>query len=406
AAQCWDVVVVGAGPAGSTAARSAAAEGARVLLLDKARFPRYKTCGGGLIAVSYSLLPPAARATVEAEVRGAVFSRSERMVRRRHASDALLRWCGVSRLTRPWSRQRSTPVRSSATASRSPGSRNGTDGPSWTSDRTRIEARVVVGADGSAGRCGRYVGVRSERVDLGLEYELAMPRRQDADPDGHFGPVHSGRGHGRKQARGWQDVRIDWGPTAGSYAWVFPKGDRLAVGVIQPRGNPDQSKAYLARWLHQLGLERAEVLAYSGHLAQWRTVDSPLARGCVLVAGDAAGLLEPCSREGISFPLRSGQWGGVAAGRASRAQPRHRADHLNDYCDKVRSVLGVGQRAGARLLRLLERHPALVHGVLGYPGPGWQIFQDVCTGQSGFSPIADGALTGRALKILGCQRRC
>lgn len=396
-AQCWDVVVVGAGPAGSTAARSAAAEGASVLLLDKARFPRYKTCGGGLIAVSYSLLPPAARSTVETEVRGVAFSRSGRMVRLRRSDDALLHM-----VRRESFDQALVQAAVDAGAQFRDGVRvrgiEERDGRVILDVRPdTIEAKAVVGADGSAGRCGRYVGVRSERVDLGLEYELAMPRRQDGDPDGH--PLW---GHGRKQARGWQDVRIDWGPAAGSYAWVFPKGDRLAVGVIQPRGNPDQSKAYLARWLQQLGLERAEVLAYSGHLTQWRTDDSPLSEGCVLLAGDAAGLLEPCSREGISFALRSGQWAGVAAARASRAQPQNRADHLNGYCDKVRSVLGVEQRAGARLLRLLERYPALVHGLLGYTGRGWQIFQDVCTGQCGFSAVADGALTGRVLKILGC----
>ena len=49
----WDVVVVGAGPAGSTAARVAAERGMRVLLLDAARFPRYKTCGGGLIGTAH-----------------------------------------------------------------------------------------------------------------------------------------------------------------------------------------------------------------------------------------------------------------------------------------------------------------------------------------------------------------
>ncbi|MFX8653215.1 FAD-dependent oxidoreductase, partial [Acinetobacter baumannii] len=45
----WDVIVVGAGPAGSSAARCAAAGGASTLLVDRATFPRYKTCGGGLL---------------------------------------------------------------------------------------------------------------------------------------------------------------------------------------------------------------------------------------------------------------------------------------------------------------------------------------------------------------------
>ncbi|ONI76263.1 hypothetical protein ALI144C_37010 [Actinosynnema sp. ALI-1.44] len=55
--QLWDVVVVGAGPAGATAARVAAEAGCDVLLLERAAVPRYKTCGGGLIGCSQAFLP-------------------------------------------------------------------------------------------------------------------------------------------------------------------------------------------------------------------------------------------------------------------------------------------------------------------------------------------------------------
>ena len=70
----WDVVVVGAGPAGSSAARVAAEGGASVLLIDRARFPRYKTCGGGLIGIALAHLPASVLPTVEQEVREVRFS--------------------------------------------------------------------------------------------------------------------------------------------------------------------------------------------------------------------------------------------------------------------------------------------------------------------------------------------
>src|SRR5688572_16750330 len=66
-----DVIVVGAGPAGSTAAREVAARGASVLLLDRARFPRDKPCGGGVTVRCASLLPFSIAPVVEDVITGA-----------------------------------------------------------------------------------------------------------------------------------------------------------------------------------------------------------------------------------------------------------------------------------------------------------------------------------------------
>src|SRR5205807_7454852 len=86
-------------------------------------------------------------------------------------------------------------------------------------DGTTVRARAVVGADGSAGRTGRYVGVRCDQIDLGLEAEIPVPPEVVAQWAGR--------------------LLVDWGPVPGSYGWVFPKGDVLTVGVIAARGNSD-----------------------------------------------------------------------------------------------------------------------------------------------------------------------
>ncbi|NQX33395.1 geranylgeranyl reductase family protein [Herbiconiux sp. VKM Ac-2851] len=378
----WDVIVIGAGPAGASAARAAAEGGASVLLVDRATFPRYKTCGGGLLGESLRYVPEAARHTIESRVRASlVTDRFARpfvlrrpspylaMVRRSEFDQALVEAAtdagavfvdgvAVREIQADDDPTRPVLVRT-ATAT--------------------AAARVVIGADGTGGRTARHVGVEIGGVDLGLEDEVAMP----AD------------------ARAWRDrVRLDWGGAAGSYAWVFPKRDSLTVGVIQRKGRPDETREYLAAWRRHLGLEHAETLHSSGHLTQWRVPGSPVRRGRVLVAGDAAGLLEPWTREGISFALRSGTWAGEAAaaaavgtraaraaGAAGAAGSDERMPALDAYTGRIRGALEPEQVLGAELLRFFETRRGLVHSLIRTRwGARW--FARFCRGETSLARVA------------------
>src|SRR6201999_2925046 len=156
-----------------------------------------------------------------------------------------------------------------------------------------IAARSVIGADGSSGVTARHVGARVDQVDLGLELEIAVPEDVAA------------RWAGR--------VLLDWGHIPASYGWVFPKGDRLTVGVIAARGQGEATKACLREFSGRLGVAGYEVVQDSGHLTRCRSDGSPLRKGRVIVAGDAAGPLAPRARQGISFaPPPGGPAGGDA----------------------------------------------------------------------------------------------
>jgi geranylgeranyl reductase family protein len=226
-------------------------------------------------------------------------------------------------------------------------------------DGSRVEARMLVGADGSAGVTGRHVGVRCGQVDLGLEVEVPVPDRV---------------------ARYWQGrLLVDWGPLPGSYGWVFPKGDVLTVGVIAGRGEGERTRAYLRRFVDRLGLAGIEPVQDSGHLTRCREESSPLRRGRVLVAGDAAGLLEPWTREGISFALRSGALAGAAAAAGDPARYEH----------EVTAALVPEMRAGRRMLAAFARHPGAFHAALATP-PGWHRFSRFCRGESSVADLAGG----------------
>lgn len=102
----------------------------------------------------------------------------------------------------------------------------------------------------------------------------------------------------------------------------------------------------------------------------------------MIVAGDAAGLLEPWTREGISFALRSGALAGAAAARAAAAG----AGELDGYVAAVDRDLVPEMHAGYRLLAAFERHPWAFHGALALP-PGFAQFTRFCQGQVAFAEL-------------------
>jgi len=367
----WDVVVVGAGPAGSTAARVAATAGARTLIIDRATFPRYKTCGGGLIGRSLSLLPPAATATIEQQVKEVVFTLGGAHPVRVAADAPFLA------MTRRETFDAALLAEAQAAGAAFVGGAALRDLVA-EDDRIRVvttggeaTAACVIGADGAGGRVGRYVGVVPERIDLGLEDEVA--------------------------ASGSSAVLLDWGPGAGSYAWTFPKAAIDTIGVIEAKGHPERTRAYLAGWRSQQADPDAALVHSSGHLTQWRRTDSPLRRGRVLVAGDAAGLLEPWTREGISFALRSGALAGrAAAGFVASGDERF----LDAYTSGVEETLVPDMKIGALLLAVFEKHPRLVHRAFRHSRAARRFFVDFCAGRRSLADLGQRRWLMRCLRLL------
>ena len=379
----WDVAVIGAGPAGAMAALAAASQGKRVVILERFRIPRYKTCAGGLVGASVNALPAGFTVPVQATASSFTFSLRGRPSRtktsavplirlvRRDEFDALLVNAAVAAGAVVHDRTIVTNLAAEDDAMRV-----------TTRNRGDVRARVVVGADGSAGRSAAHVGVVLDQVDLGLEVELVTPVDQSAE---------------------WASrVLIDWGTIPGAYAWVFPKGDILSAGVIAERGNPDLVRSYLSDFLARLGLDEQAVVVSSGHLTRCRTRDSPLYRGRVLVAGDAAGLLDPWTREGISFALRSGTMAGRAAARASAAASDAAVGAaMSAYAEEISATLAPEMSAGRLFMRAFTRHPRGFYlGVILLPKV-WDLVARTISGDTSFAGITKWRLARMLLAALG-----
>jgi geranylgeranyl reductase family protein len=366
----WDVAVVGAGPAGLAAASAAAAAGARTIVLERAEHPRYKTCGGGLIGASRAAAGglidvPARDEITSATVTlrgGQEYTRSHgkpllAMVVRDEFDAALLKRAQENGAQ---VRQR-TQVRAIDQA----------DGGATArlADGTEVSARVLIGADGSSGITARHVGAEFDQVDLGLELEIAVPDRVASQWRGR--------------------VLLDWGKIPASYGWVFPKGDRLTVGVIAARGQGEATKAYLREFTGRLGLAGFAAVQDSGHLTRCRSDSSPLRKGQVIVAGDAAGLLDPWTREGISFALRSGALAGEHAAKGD----------LDGYVAAVNATLARDMRAGRTLLTAFTRHAGTFHRGLNTP-KGWSAFVKMCRSEISLAELVARPSARMSLALL------
>ena len=366
----WDVLVVGAGPAGAAAARSAALSGARVLLVEREQLPRYKRCGGGLIGPSREALAAAGLdvAALSRDTVGRITFTSRGRQRFTRTAPAFLPMVLRSELD---------AALVDAAVAAGAQLRTGVTVTSYAQDGDTVtvgtrsgplSARAVVAADGSGGRAAAHVGVVYDQVDLGMEAELPTP------------PGSDWAGH----------VLLDWGPVPGSYGWVFPKGDTLTVGVIGDRAEGEGVRAYYRDFVASLGLDLATALHDGGHLTRVRAPGSPLQRGAVLVAGDAAGLLEPWTREGISFALRSGRLAGAAA-----------AGEVSSYAPAGERELGADVAAGRRALAAFTRHPGAVHGVMWAVPPMWELFVRLVSGRTTMARQLERAPVRALVSALG-----
>ncbi|WP_369204738.1 geranylgeranyl reductase family protein [Streptomyces sp. PU-14G] len=364
----WDVIVVGAGPAGATAARVAAENGCETLLLERAAVPRYKTCGGGLIGASLAALPPGLPLRVRDTAGHFTFAlngRAERTLASRSPTIAMVYRSELDAALTEAAATAGAQVRDSTALTVL--EEQGDTVTVKTNRGETLRARAVVGADGSASRVARYVGVQCAQVDLALEAEVPVDERT---------------------ADRWQGrLLMEWGPLPGSFGWVFPKGDVCTAGVVAARGNPDALRAYKEDFLARHGLLGPRPLHDTGHLTRCRRPDSPLARGRVLVAGDAAALVDHWSREGISYALRSGELAGRAAARLVAAAETEAATAADHYGQQVEATLGAEMRASRSLMDLFAHNPGLVHTALTRLPAAWRRLDAYIAGRTSVAGI-------------------
>src|SRR3954451_19769392 len=228
AVSSFDVAVVGAGPAGSTAAYRLSSAGARVLLLDKATFPRDKPCGGGVTGRAARLLPFSIEPVVED-----VVDRLECGLRYRH------RFTRKARAPLAYMTQRKRLdhflLRKAAEAGAEV--REGE-----TADARELDARIVIGADGCNGAAAKQLEL-ADGVVHGVALEANYPY----------------------EARFAGAIVLEIAVIRGGYGWIFAKGDHLNVGVGGNQEEAPKLRAELRTMCEAYGIDPEAALEMRGY---------------------------------------------------------------------------------------------------------------------------------------------
>jgi len=353
----FDVAVVGAGPAGSTTAYRLARAHARVLLIDKARFPRDKPCGGGLTTRAVRQLPFSVEPVVEDRITRVRCRLKYGRVMNRQSEQVLCLMTQRRRLD-----QFLVEQAADAGATFRDGVRVEVE-----SDRAlRVDGRPIavdelVGADGANGITAKALGLGGDIVN-GVALEGNLPYE-------HLP---------RDEWRGLLVLELATLP--GGYGWIFPKGDHVNVGVGGWGTEGPRLRAHLATLCEHYGIRIEELTNLRGHRLPMRRADTRLARGRALVVGDAAGVLDPVSGDGIYEALVSGKLA---------------AEHIleNDipgYEAAVHAKLDPLSSAGWGAKKALDRFPRAVFAIMRLPVT-WRVLEKLMLGEVAHPGAATGA---------------
>ncbi|MBR9843782.1 MAG: geranylgeranyl reductase family protein [Rhodobacteraceae bacterium] len=325
--ESFDILVIGAGPAGSAAACWAAKQGVRVALIDKAAFPRNKLCGG--------LFTGRSRAYYQ-EVFGQEFDPSHAVTK----TDIEF-WAKGRRLARltdipPVNLTMRIDLDATLLAhALTAGAVDYTGHPIATldddgvtlRDSTRLTAPILIGADGVNSITARHLfGAPFDKGTIGFGLEIEA-RPEEQSPADH-------------------PLRIDFAAATWGYGWSFPKQGSTTVGVGGLHApNPDM-KAHFSAYLQSLGLDGAPK-RFKGHYLPFGDFRKAPGRGHILLAGDAAGLVDPITGEGIALAMKSGQLAADAAVTSLKeGQPRSAYGHYRRALREMHQSLRI-----ARMLR-------------------------------------------------------
>jgi geranylgeranyl reductase family protein len=359
----YDVIIAGAGPAGSTCARACAQQGLKTLLLDRDAFPRPKPCAGAVSLRALSCLDfSLPDALIEDECTSVQVHQEGHTVRvtrttpfavlvTRKQFDAFLAQKAVESGADFRTDEQIVAVRDDG------------DLTEVTTKKTTYQALFLIGADGIHSIVARTLRPSLDKNGMALALVSQIPveehdisRRLHKTLDLYFGTAPVG------------------------YSWLFPHRGYISAGIagLASRfSKPREALTEIAETLH-IGLSDVQ-----GHFIPFGGIKRTVAKGRVILAGDAAGFADPFHGEGISHAILSGKLAAQAVADAIKKK-KPPASVVAQYCRETDDRITKQLRVALRMAYLLDRYPRLFLRIFFEHSEALLRFLDIPAGETDY----------------------
>ena len=294
--ESYDVIVVGAGPGGSTAARFCAKAGLNVLLIEKERFPRYKACAGCLSLRTVQLLGFDLSPVIENTIYGAKFTyclRNSFIINSKEPIAHMVMRNRFDQLLAQKASEQGVHLIEGEKVVKVEDKGHGVE--LMLAGGEKLFCEYLIGADGPGSIVAHSISLSSPKNNgggIGLECEVPFESAVNfSKEDLHL-------------------MHLDFGRIPNGYGWVFPKREGLSIGIggmfrEGKKVNPHRYFTEFVKGLNYIDQEKMGRLV--GHqLPPFYDEGQKVSRGRVLLVGDAAHLMDPLTGEGIYYALQSG----------------------------------------------------------------------------------------------------